>query len=323
MKNPLDWDYGETDYQAAAYYVGGDVGKPGDAITALMPWKDDYLLFGCANSLYLMRGHPKDGGSLDAISYEAGVLSARAWCSGPTGAVYWLGPGGLYGLQSVQGDMNPKNLSQAIIPRDLVGINPENFLVVLSYDVARFGVWIIVTSKASGSSRSWFWDERTGAFWPDRYPATKDPVVAYNYVADSAARSRLIFGCRDGRLSVFDNAAKDDYGVAIDSYCVFAPQPLGASDGFEGILTAVRADMSQGSNPVTWELRAADTFEGAVTATALHTGTWQAGMNPPYHTRIRGKAVCLRLSNNTAGRSWETEQIVGEVLDGGRARYNA
>ena len=322
MKDPLDWDYGETDYQAAAYYVGGDVGKPGDSITALIPWKDDYLILGCANSIWLMRGHPKDGGALDAISYEAGVLSGTAWAAGPTGAVYWLGPGGFYGMQSVRGDINPKNLSQDSVPRDLVDINPENYLVVLSYDTERYGVWVTVTSKASGASRSWFWDERLNAFWPDRYPASKDPTVAYNYVADSAARSNLLMGCRDGRLRVFDDAAKDDEGVAIDSYVVYPPQALDNGADTEGTLTELRADLSENTDRVDYQLRPGKTFEAAVTASPGHSGSWNGGgMRPALHYRVRGKALCLRLSNLNVGQGWETEGIVGTVIDGGKARY--
>ena len=322
MRDALDWDYGETDYQAAAYYVGGDVGKPGDAITALIPWKDDYLVIGCANSIWLMRGHPKDGGSLDSISYEAGVLTGTAWAAGPTGALYWLGPGGFYGMQSIRGDINPKNLSQDSVPVDLVNINPENYLVVLSYDTQRYGVWITVTSKASGASRSWFWDERLNAFWPDRYPAEKDPTAAYDYVADAANRSALLFGCRDGRLRIFHNAAKDDEGAAIDSYVTFAPQALGGSPDREGTLTELRADLSENTDRVDYQLRVGKTFESAVAATAVHSGSWRSGgMRPALHYRARGKALCMRLQNNNAGEGWEVESVTGKVIDGGRARY--
>lgn len=64
--NPNDWDYSQTDSQRAVAGTSSEAGVPGDPLTALVPHSDDYLVMGCRNSLWRMRGDPAYGGSLGA-----------------------------------------------------------------------------------------------------------------------------------------------------------------------------------------------------------------------------------------------------------------
>jgi hypothetical protein len=83
----LDFDYSADDTDggravAGTQIDGGQIGQP---ITALIPHSDDYLLIGCLSSLWIVRGDPAMGGSIDNLSHSIGVVSAAAWCAGPAG----------------------------------------------------------------------------------------------------------------------------------------------------------------------------------------------------------------------------------------------
>ena len=63
--DPYDFDYGEGQPGSAIAGAPTKAGTLGEPIRALAPWRDDYLLFGCTNSLWVMRGDLGFGGQLE------------------------------------------------------------------------------------------------------------------------------------------------------------------------------------------------------------------------------------------------------------------
>ena len=119
----LDFDF-STDASDNRRAVGGtteDAGELGEPMTALIA-RDDYLIFGAENSLWVLRGDPAQGGVIDNLSRTVGIATAGAYCWGPVGEILFLSRDGLFIIQAgaVSG---PVSLSRDILPRDLRNID--------------------------------------------------------------------------------------------------------------------------------------------------------------------------------------------------------
>jgi hypothetical protein len=147
--NPLDWEYFPEDPTDPGRAVSGqssDAGIIGDSQTALIPYKDDYLIFGCNHSVWMLKGDPATDGRIDAVSYSVGVLGAKSWCQGPKGEIYFMSPDGLYAM--IPGSYAaPKPLSPKKLPRRLKRINPQTHECLLVWNDEQQGVHIYVTPK--------------------------------------------------------------------------------------------------------------------------------------------------------------------------------
>ncbi|MBE7558228.1 hypothetical protein HS125_04510 [bacterium] len=91
--DPYDLDYAGADAGDAQRPVAGpasDAGTLGQEITALMPHSDDYMLVGCENSLWVMRGDPAAGGARCCFP-QGRRDSGQAWCSARRGPISWPG----------------------------------------------------------------------------------------------------------------------------------------------------------------------------------------------------------------------------------------
>ena len=56
QNNPWDWAYVANDAQSPVAGGNADAGETGDIIRALISYKDDYLIFGCASSVWYLSG---------------------------------------------------------------------------------------------------------------------------------------------------------------------------------------------------------------------------------------------------------------------------
>lgn len=149
--DPDDWDY-SADVNDALRAVSGQTEEAGliaEPLTALAPFSDDYLLFCCENSLWILRGHPAYTGQIDNISRDCGVIDAQAWTWGPNGEFLFLSRNGLRVLQP-GGSGFPEPLSQETLPGELLNINRDLHEVSLAYDRIARGVHIYVTPRDVG-----------------------------------------------------------------------------------------------------------------------------------------------------------------------------
>jgi hypothetical protein len=146
--DPLDWDYSQTDAQRAVAGSNAEAGNLlGEPIRALVPFRDDFLLFFCRGSIWVLRGDATFGGQIGALSREVGCIGANAWCWGPSGELYFLAMGGLY-LLAPEAAGVPKAVSEPKMPRELVNVNPDDYHVSLRYDHYANGVHIYCTPRA-------------------------------------------------------------------------------------------------------------------------------------------------------------------------------
>jgi len=312
-----DFDYSQTDSQRAIAGTASDTGVPGDPIIAQITHSDDYLIFGCRDSLWRMAGDPAFGGALDAISRTVGIIGQNAWCMGPTGELILLSLNGLYAI-APGGNSYPIPLSEEPLPTELRNIDPNTYAISLEYDVPDRGVHIYLTPESSNTRiHFWFdWDSKT--FWPLTLTANHEPTATCAMQGTAIEDSGVILGCRDGRLRRFSNLAGNDCGTAFSSYVVIGPIPL-AKDSYVGSVVSMEAVLAENSGNVTWTLHPALTYELAVSASASDTGTWVAGLNDTNHPACRGQACTLKLTGASHTR-WAYEHTLITTKEAGRRR---
>ncbi len=314
--DPHDWDYGEDDVLRAVAGTSSEAGVPGDPITAIVPHSDDYLIFGCRNSLWRLCGNPADGGSISALSHKVGIIGPTAWCLGPCGELIFLSMDGLYSLAAGSSSY-PVSLSRNVLPREFLNLNPDMLAVSLEYDVQGGGVHIYLTPESSNARIHWWLDWTNKTFWPVSLASDHEPTATCAIQATAIEDSGVILGGRDGVLRRLSDLAESDCGVAYETYVIMGPIAL-AADSHVGTVHAMDAVMADASGPVTWALRPSLTFEGAANASSSDTGTWIAGLNATNHPACRGQAFTLKMTGGT--RKWAVENIVAIVREAGRRR---
>ncbi len=339
--NPYDWLYLADDAQSPVAGTDATAGKVGDIITAEVPYRDDYEIFGSIGSLWLVRGDPADNGSLDLLNGQIGIVTQQAWTFDDHENLYILDLKGLYkitrGLASIEA------LTSDRIPnftRDLA-LNPNTQRIVLSFDPNREGLTISVTDIETGANSNYWFDFQSGGFFEETYPEEDGIVCSHFYNADDPENRRLLLGCWDGHIRVMDDLAKnDDTGSiaspsseVINSYVLLGPVLIGQDHDYNGklnSLTVVSAGGAAGgtipdSSDIDYEIIVGETAESIVeqldAGTSLFDGTVTA---PGKHKRIRQKAkgifLGIKLGNDTADETFGLERVLAEILPAGRAK---
>jgi len=314
--NELDWDYSQSDSQRAVAGSASAAGVPGQAITALVSHNDDYLIIGCRNSLWRLRGDPAYEGRLDSLSHTIGIVGQNAWARGPAGELIFLSLDGIYILPP-GGDTVPISISREVLPMEFLNFDPNTVTALLEYDVKDRGVHIYLTQASSNAQIHWWLEWESKTFWPMTISANHEPTAVCCLQTTAIEDTGVILGGRDGVLRRFSSTAESDSGTAYTSYVLIGPIPL-APDAMVGTLVSIDAVMAENSGNVTWEVRPALTFEATATATAISTGTWAAGVNGTVHPAGRGQAFMLKLTNSA--RRWAVEQLAAIVAEGGKRR---
>ena len=250
IAEPWNWIYASIDPLTAAAGQNADAGEIGDIIRALIPYKDDYLIFGCATSIWVLTGDPAGGGKINEVDLTVGMYGANSWDFDGDGNLYFWGTAGIYkvplGFRSVE------NLTEISMP-NLIGdeaADPTSYRITITYDRKRHGLLICITKLSDGSNSNYFYDLKLKAFFPESYPDECGAYSLFYYAANDVAYADLLVGCKDGFIRKFDITAKDDnVGDSTDpinSYAVWPIQHLTEDNDKEGKLTSLTIELSGG-----------------------------------------------------------------------------
>jgi len=249
VANPFNYTYGEDTPMSAVAGNNADAGQCPGIPRALISFHDDYLIFGCASTVWVLRGDPVAGGSLDNLSDDTGIFGANSYCFDENRNLYFWGTGGIYKL--AQDFSNLDCISKVALP-DLINdeaADPSTHTITMCYDRKRYGVVITVTKITDGTNSNYFYSLKTGGFYPESCPEQCGVYSMIYYAANSTALAELLLGSMDGYIRVFKESAKDDdiglTNEAIVSYMTYPITPLSEIDT-EGKLTELVLDLSGG-----------------------------------------------------------------------------
>lgn len=308
---PLDWDFGAASTDGARAIPGSqiDSGQLSEALTCLAAHASDYLLFGCANTLWMLRGDPAYGGRITNLSRNVGVVGPRAWCFAPSGEFVFLSHNGLYALAPGASSF-PQSISWERMPRELQNLDTQQYTVSMSWDARLRGVWVFLTPTTATQELHWFLDWETRGFFPMRLPGTMDPGTALNYISASAPESAMLMGCRDGYVRRFREDQETDETTAITNYVNIGPYPV-SPPGLDGLTNSLVAVMGEDGGDVTGSIYVGKTPEAAVNASAYGSKTWTEGLNYTFRPRARGAAMIVRIAGSGT-RRWAMERVTAE-----------
>ena len=333
----MPWDFAYVAGDAGTPVKGGnaDAGELGDIIRCLISYKDDYLIFGCATSIWYMSGDPAYGGELGGLDLTTGIFGANSWCWDGAGNLYFWGTNGFY-KTTIPG--TPICLSAIALP-DLVkdeDADPSTHRITMAYDRRDYGINICITKLSDGSNSNYWYDLKTEGFFPEVYPDECGPYSLFYYPANDPSLRDLLVGCKDGYIRKFDKTAEDDNiggsDQAIDSYAVLGPIQLSGNinDGILSNINIISAGGESGSSEsdsddIDFSVYTARTSENIIEDVAAPASKFSGTFSSPGYQKgnkdrkkIRGRFGAIKIGNNTATETWGFEKLTLDVKQIGR-----
>jgi len=316
--NPLNWDYGasDTDYTRAIAGQNAEAGQIGQQLVSIMPHHDDFLIFGCERSLWILRGDPAwPGSTLGPISKTVGCVGGDAWTETDDGSIVLLAHSGLFAIPS-GGNGFPQPLS-ARLPRELKNLTKDIYQVSLEFEPYDNGVHVFVYQTGIQHTQ-WWLDWVTKGLYPSRHSLAHTPFSTFLSSGQVQDTTDVLIGCTDGYIRRFADRFNTDDGTEIESYVLIGPFKLGNGYVKEGSLEEMTATLNHFSGAVDWSIQVGQTSQGALLAETLDSGTWDhaGGLQLTERPRVRGESCILRIDN--AGlEAWAMEDVatITETLD--------
>lgn len=325
--NVFDWAYTANDAQSPVAAANADAGKIGDNITCTASYKDDYLILGCVNSVWVLRGDPAAGGSLDEVTLTTGVYGPYSYCWDGKDNFYFLGTNGIWRIGPNFGP--PELLTKDRIPNFaenlLDGLNPDEHRVILHYDRQREGILVLCTKLSTGENDNYWFDLRTFGWFPEGYEDNGGAYSTLHYEADNPTHRGTYLGCTDGYIREFSDTTKSDDLGAIDSYVTIGPVQLAAQRDLRGRLTELSITTAVDTDAMNYSLYVGDTPESVIDdmtssppSTPLHSGSLSTDGRPQtLRPRTRGAYFGIRCYNSVADQTFVLENIIGHVKPAG------
>jgi hypothetical protein len=326
------------------YGGASNAGQVGDIIRALIPYKDDYLIFGCSASMHVLGGNPASHGELRELSLTTGIFGANSFCWDDRNQLYFFGNNGVYRV-NVPGA--PVSVSLSPLPKMIKELlaDQSSHRITMGYDRMLNRILICSTRLATGENKNFWYDLKVadeggiGGFFPEDYPNAAGVYSTYFYDSPDADGRALLVGCADGYIRKFDESSANDVlhdsESAIESEVNFGPYSLSGQEDFDGVLTGLNAVLAGGdtgglqsdSDPVDYEIyaeRSSETLiEKMAAGIAKVTGVFRSSgrqRGTTKNQRVRSAYIGLRLKNNRVSESWGFEKLLLSMSRGGRQK---
>lgn len=320
---PTDWDYAGLSPDDAEAPVSGQSSETlviGEPITALISTSDNCLIFGCPTSMWQLRSDPRDGGQIDNMSREIGIVSHGAWCMTPENIVIFLSHDGLYmTFGGCDERSRPQSLSRERIPQELLNLDRESTIVNMAYDTFARGVHIMLTPVDGTAATQWFFDWENKAFWPVSIPANMQATSIHARRDYASDESVVLIGCSDGYLRWYRTDQTTDDGTPINSYLYYGP--FGEGRGYKrSSVDEVLVTLAGDSGAVDIDIHSGLSPQQAYDSLSKYSRTLIAeGWNYKYHPRVGGSDFYLKVSGNE-NSIWSMERLAAVVSKRGQVR---
>ena len=319
--DPNDWDYSQEDSAAAVFAQNSTAGQLADPITAMIPHGDECLVFGSYNSLWIMRGDPGFGGTLDALSRKIGIIGPNAWTRTPDDMLVFLSGDGLYVMSAGCAGF-PTSLSRERLPDELLCLDAERDAISMEFDTLARGIHLFVTRLDGSEGSHWWFDWEHKAFWRVTLQQGHEPFSLHErtYWDDCPT---VLLGGRDGKIRNFDrDNSVDDGNAEIESYCLLGPFHLDREGFTEGMVSELQGSLGRDSGPVKWTVMAGNSAEEAYYADSTKEGEWsRSGLNFNARPRERGVSAFVKIAGKAgSARHWFMERVTAVIRSAGRRR---
>jgi len=329
--NPLDTDTLQNDVKTAISSQTSLAGLVGDALIALIPFKDSYLLFGCAGSFWMLRGGSTGGGNISNISYETGIFSPDSSCWDNEGNLYVIGMDGFYkfpnGIATTGSPIENISLKHTPNLFNLLKLNRKTDRVAMGFDPQTNIIEVAISIQDGSWSVAFSYDITNDSIIPDTFASGNIPTSFLYVNSPQGGISGLLVGCQDGYVKKFDKDTKQDDGEVIDSETLFGPITISQLIKANVKIKEIHIILAEDADGLEWELYQANSNELLVsgikggTLTPTYSGTFSAGgRQASIIEKIAGESIAILLKNSTIDTSWAVESIKIKFTIAGKVR---
>lgn len=328
VENPLDLLMSQDDLGSACSSQASRAGVLADELIAFIPYKDNYLILGLLNQMYIMRSDPLSGIQTQ-ISDVTGIFSSTSWCWDDKNNLYFIGMDGIYKLSSdaIISGQPPENITKVHLPKlfTSLGLNRRTDRVTMGYDKKRYGITISCVQMDRQWHANYWLDLRTRGLFPEVY---QDDHVAHSQVyfdSRRADRRDLLWGRGDGYIGKFDETEKSDDGDnAIDSWVTLGPftdtetprarirmSNLSIVTGLDTDYLEVSLFMAKTAEQLVKDIvdEVSPRISRVFTTDKLLSSMRQ---------RISGGAIGIKIGNSKTDKSWSIEKITADISQRGK-----
>ena len=329
LGDPLDFDYTPSTVSELQAVQGGVgvVGKAPDKINCLLPYSQDILLLGCDHSIWQLSGDPQISGRMDLVDNTTGMAFGRPYCQDPAGNIYFFSSrGNIYRMNT--GGAAPESLSEQSIEPLIVDTDLNATFVRMTWDDSKNGMYVFLTPFVTGATTHYFWDARTGGWFPLKFASNDyNPMALKTFDGDSPNDRVTLLGGEDGYIRYLNDGTATDDGTAFVSHVTLGPI-IGANTGHrEHVFSELQLISDLNTTPIKYEVLSDDTAEGALnkqTASFAVSDSFGAGMSVTVNPRTRGFNSYIKLGTNSATARWSMEYARAriQVIGSSRGRRN-
>jgi hypothetical protein len=299
-------------------------GLVGSEITCIIPYKDQFLIFGGVGTIDILRGDPAAGGQVSNIATGIGIFGPKSWTWDDAGNLYFVDLNGFYKLPigAAVNNESPTNLTMNKLP-DLFSTLKLSRLtdrVNVSYDYDRHRVLVNISLKDGTWQCNWFYDIRTEGIFPQEFSDEVLPAtVTYINHSNSDLRGQYLGGY-NGYIRVFDDSIKNDADgeteeAAISSYVLIGPLELSPTIEGNGETNQILLTLSEDTDGISYEIYTAEAAEKCVDnakagTSPLAIGTFTSGsIQNIINVSILARYLVIKLINNVLDQSWGAESL--------------
>lgn len=341
-ENPQSWTMskvGEPDnfdlsppvrtVQQAVRGVDSDIGPVPDIINTVIPYSNDFLIFGCDKELHRMTGDPAAGGAYDRLTDKVGMAFGKPWAKDQAGVLYFMDTNAEVWAWS-PGQNSPVSLSENSIQRQLSDeIDFTTHHVRLEWDVRNEGLLIFQLPYGAGgtSVKAWFWDRKNGninaGWWPMRIGTTSSTTAQPSALTvvdgDRPGDRRVVLGSESGFVFQFDDDQTSDGGIRFDSFVdIMLPHQPRRSFLYSGFQAMTADDLSS----VPWQVFATDRADRLPTTPAAE-GEFPPGRSPYFWDRVWAEYAVMRIGGTQRTERWAIEELSCTMAPAGMARRSS
>ncbi len=315
------YDYDDLTVTGAfALNLPGTAGKVGDTVTSVIPWSDDYAIIGTTDSIFIMRGDPRNGGNVDAMVRGGGIVGPQAFAHDPEGRLYYMSR---RDIMMIAGTALPVSISQGKLQKFLSTIDFSVYKVRMAWDIQAKGLWIFFTPATQAATYHLWWDARMDAFSVVQFPNAYGPTAVKSLAGETYQDRQTICGSFNGRLWTFSYNWITDSGTAINSYVQFPPIALAGELGERGVITETEFTVGAlDQTNLRVQVFTGDNAQQAINNTdgSYIDFTVTEGGRVLNRERARGQTAVIKVSNDTLSTRWSLEGGYIRVQPAGRTR---
>lgn len=324
-----DWDVSQTDVARAVSGTVDATARINEPVVTCIPHQHSCMLVFGKTSVSVLRGDITSGG-FQNLSDHVGMVSDRAYCVTPEGAIFWLSLDGVYVMTNPCGG-KPQSVSREVLPEELLNVDTTSYTVSMAY-CTRYRMIELWLTANSGTEPSYHWlmdyklnlhgDGGALAFWKMLLADVDfEPFITHERRDVASSYSVVIHGCRDGYLRHFRHDIAQDDSMDFDSEVSVGPIALGGDQNLaEGIINEFKLSAPDIGNHLDIEIRTGRTPEEALDDDQPFCDSFGTGLSNSSYVRKGGVCAFIKFSGREHDTRWEFSKALMTVSPGGRAR---